>query len=260
MSQKDLTQFFILSRGRTGSTLLHQLLDSHPNCICFEEIFADRELPPLPKDYPAEKSDRLIQDTNLREENPVNFLNGHIYTNYPSNILAAGFKLFYFHSNGGNSKLWEFLKESEHVRVIHLQRKNVLRMFTSMKIAAKTGLWWSLDGSRNLSERAITLDPSEFLEYASQVEREQKAAAEMFHRHPLFKIYYEEYENFLVDDEKIRALLDFLDLPFHTLHSEMEKQNPESLRDLVLNYDEMKEHFSQTSLHTFFDDMSPRLP
>jgi hypothetical protein len=256
MSPPERTRFFILARGRTGSTLLHQLLDSHPQCICFEEIFADRPLPEeFPADYPAAKLQGMQRDEALRKSDPLAFLDRYVFApDLPESVRSVGFKLFYFHSNAGRSELWDHLKQDTSVRVVHLRRRNLLRMFLSMKIAFKTGAWWSLSGMPGLDERAIALDAGEFRTYVDQSLRQRDAAEAAFASHPIFPLWYEEFENYPQDPSRIDELLDFLDLPARRLHSEMRRQNPEPLRQLIVNYDALKAEFAGTPLAAYFDE------
>jgi hypothetical protein len=256
MSPQERTRFFILARGRTGSTLLHQLLDSHPQCICFEEIFADRPLPDeSPADYPAPMLEGMRRDEGLRSSDPVAFLDRYVFADdLPPAIRSVGFKLFYFHSNGGRSELWDHLRRDQGVRVVHLRRRNLLRMFLSMKIAFKTGAWWSLSGMPGLDERAVVLDPDEFRAYVDQSLRQRDSAEAAFASHPIFPLWYEEFEDYPRDSARIDALLDFLGLPAARLHSEMRRQNPEPLRQLIVNFDELKERFAGTPLSAYFEE------
>ena len=42
-SHTDYTPFIIFGMGRTGTTMLVSLLQSHPNCICYSELFHPHE-------------------------------------------------------------------------------------------------------------------------------------------------------------------------------------------------------------------------
>lgn len=251
----SVVPFLILSRGRTGSTYLHQLLDSHSSCICFEEIFADRNLPPLPEAYPADRVEPMQSSAALRVTEPVRFLHEFVYADYPPEIRAVGFKLFYFHARVGNgARLWEYLRGAAQIRIVHLGRRNILRMFTSMKIALKTGCWWSHDGSPGLAEKRVALDPAEFERYVREVEQARREGDRMFAHHPMLRIDYEDFESHTAGNPRIDDLLGFLGLPASPLCTPMQRQNPERLRDLIANYDELMAHFSDTPLITFFDE------
>jgi hypothetical protein len=80
-----------------------------------------------------DKGDRILRDTDLRHTDPVGLLPG--FTQYPPEVAACRIQAVYFHSGGGKSALWDNLKTDTQIRMVHFQRKSLLRMFTSMKIA-----------------------------------------------------------------------------------------------------------------------------
>ena len=79
---------------------------------------------------------------------------------------------------------------------------------------------------------------------------EQRAG--LFHHHPLITLYYEE----LVDDmdTAVHRLTDFLNVPYFRPTTNLERQNPEQLRDLITNYDELRSGFAGTEWEQFFYD------
>lgn len=251
-------RFLILSRGRTGSTLLQQLLDSHHECVCFEEVFADRPLPPLPEDYPAGRADAVRDSAGLRETSPTRFMDEFLFADhYADDVRAVGFKLFYMHARSADGgALWDSLQSDTAIRIVHLQRRNILRMFISMKIANQTGAWWSLDGMPELNQRKVVVDPVEFEHYVAQLELARRQGNELFAKHPVFQIAYEEIEHYQSDDRRLQDLLEFLELAPQTLRTPMQRQNPERLEALISNYEELRARFEHTPLQTHFDDSS----
>jgi LPS sulfotransferase NodH len=249
-------RFIILARGRTGSTFLHQLLDSHPGCVCFEEIFAGRNLPPLPSKYPSALREDIMANEHLRAVSPGEFLSRFVYPDYGPTIHAVGFKLFYFHSReGAAAGIWNALRADPSLRVVHLGRRNVLRMFTSMKIAHKTGAWWSLDGKPGLDEKKVTIDAEEFAAYVNSLEADRLWGDQVFEGHPLLHVDYEEFEGYGNGDRAaIDRVLEFLGLPPGVLETEMQRQNPEPLSDLIDNYATLRSRFEGTPLQRFFED------
>ena len=75
----ESTRFLILSRGRTGSTFLQRLLDSHTECICFEELYAPRPVPPSPPKCPADRFAGMLAGADLRDTDPVAFLEQSVH-------------------------------------------------------------------------------------------------------------------------------------------------------------------------------------
>ena len=74
---ENYAPFLVISRSRTGSTLLMTSLNSHSNIICR-----------------GERLNFLRRNETSRKRNPVAVIK-NIYGKQPTYIKAAGFKLFY---------------------------------------------------------------------------------------------------------------------------------------------------------------------
>jgi hypothetical protein len=126
------TRFIILSDARTGSNLLQQSLDAHPNIVCFREIF---NLDPAYIDYEVDGWDgKLASDLALRAGDPVAFIRERVFGAHDERTQAVGFKFAYAHF-WFHEKLLPALTEDEALRVVHLQRRNLLRSLVSLRIA-----------------------------------------------------------------------------------------------------------------------------
>lgn len=251
----DPLRFIILSRGRTGSTFLHRLLDSHPACVCFEELLAPRELPEPPDKLTVGRARAMARDEAQRGTDPVRFLERHVYAPSPG-IRATGFKLFYGHSRAGAAAaVWTWLRADRGLRVVHLQRRDVLRMFVSMKIALKTGAWWSLDGEPPLDEKQVVLDPAEFARYLAEVEAQRRHGDAEFAGHPVLRVDYEDFADYDEggDPAAIDRVQSFLGLPLRRLQTPMHRQNPEPLPALIANFDRFRDALRGTPAARYLD-------
>lgn len=135
---RDYTRFVILSGPRTGSTVLAQALNSSRDILCFREVF-NYTLDAI--DYSVEGyNNGSAEDLALRARDPIGFLRERIFCRHPGKIRAVGFKFHYLHF-WGFPGLWEALADDRQLRVLHLKRRNMLRMLLSHKIAESTGVW-----------------------------------------------------------------------------------------------------------------------
>lgn len=101
---RSYKKFLIISDARTGSTLLMQLLDTHPEIIALGEEF------------------KILTGSTCRK------IWNKIYRKRPKSVNWVGFKIFYFHpSKGSDREVWDFIEEDKEIVVIHLTRRNVLR-------------------------------------------------------------------------------------------------------------------------------------
>ena len=231
LGHEDYQRFVVLSRSRTGSNLLVSLLNAHPGVMAEWEVFAC-----------------------THGEDPLNIL-ARIYGKQPHYVKARGFKLFYYHPlDQDGDELWEELAEDRQLRVLHLKRRNILRTLISRKIAGLQDVWTagSAPQPRHGRPKAMRFTVAELAEGFRETRAWEAKGDRTFRDHPLLPVYYED----LVADrqECLGQVLDFLHLPRLPLRSDMRKQNPERLVDLVANYAELKAAFAGSEWQRFFDE------
>lgn len=224
-------RFIVIARSRTGSNLLISYLDSHPNIHADREVFAKLN----GRDYKSVLS--------------------RVYGKQPRKIKAAGFKIFYYHPMDENGQhIWDYLIKSEDIFVIHLKRFNILRTMISRKIAEKQDSWELKNPTVPLdkNEKCVDFTFSE-LENAFKKTREWEIHGDkIFEKHRLISVYY---EDIVKDPENtLEKVIRFIGVDNLSLKTNLRKQNPERLRDLVTNYDELKSAFSGTEWQAFFEE------
>lgn len=231
IGNRNYKRFIILTRSRTGSTMLVDMLNSHP------EIYAENEL-----FYEIE--DRSIETV----------LAG-IYGTYFQIIKAVGFKIFYYHPLDDNSQIvWDYLRQMDDLHVIHLQRKNVLRTLLSRQIATATNTWGiTTDKDRStIEDRRMQLDPETLREQFEQTHNWQVEFDALFSSHPKITLIY---EDIVADsDAEFKKVTEFLELPFVKPKIGLKRQNPEPLSDLIANYEELKSYFADTPWKVYFEE------
>ncbi len=274
-------QFIILCMARTGSRMLVQALNSHPDIRCFDEIFNPR----LP--YVAygvwEYYKRRVEDMALRSENPARFLDERIFCEHPEGTQAVGFKAAYGHVSEFPGVV-EHLRDNRELHVIHLKRRNLLRLLTSIKIAEMTGVWFEGDSKAMLRKRLTArnvlqaarhprraaarlyqlwrgpdrpdraptkISVDEFKTFIDETHSRVSHFDSLFHTHPLITVHYED----LADRrqqvfDQVQKFLGVKTRPFTTT---LRRQNPEPLNDLISNYDELYEAFRGGLYETFFE-------
>lgn len=227
---RDYLRFIILSRSRTGSNLLASLLNSHPRIRTAGEIFAR-----LLDEDPLERLDRAFGPEAPR-------------------VGARGFKIFYYHPlDREGSTLWDRLAAMRDVRVIHLTRRNVLRTLLSRKIAGNSDAWQALrPGPSDTDARQVEMTVDELETGFEQTRNWEQDAVHRFHAHPFLQISYEE----LAGDPRaaVRRVFEFLGLEDCEPSTRLRQQNPENLRRLIRNYDELKGAFAGSRWQGYFED------
>jgi len=227
---RDYVPFIVLTRSRTGSNLLLSFLNSHPNIFCEGEIFA-----------------------NLNGANPLTRLR-RVLGKQPRHIHAKGFKIFYYHPlDADAADFWAELERRTEIRVIHLTRENLLRTLLSRKIAGIRGAW---TGTRfdqvDPTDKQVSFTAEELEEGFRQIQTWQDSAAARFSNHPMLRLTYEELTTNPFGS--YRALSTFLGLPGSEPRTSLNKQNPESVRSLIRNYDELKLRFAGSPWGKCFDE------
>lgn len=240
------SKFVIIGAPRTGSNLLMSLLNSHPNCICYGEIFTNLKVGSW--DIPF--SLRKIGDINLKENNPVGYLESRIYSGYPEEIKSAGFKLFYHHARKENEKtVWDYLKGESSIKKIHLLRDNYLEIYLSHISAKKNGQFVDTWDRSKTIER-IKLDVIDCENYFKNLEENIESTREFFSPEGLIEIKYEELVNHR--QSVLDVLLSKLNLDRLKLSPKTYRQNYVPVEKRLENYNEMKEYFSDSKWSKFF--------
>ncbi|MFT4313352.1 MAG: Stf0 family sulfotransferase [Candidatus Woesearchaeota archaeon] len=216
LGHRTYDKCIILARSRTGSTLLLSYLNCHPRIYIGGEEFA----------VLGSKNWKKVWDT--------------FFCRYPFSARWVGFKIFYYHPRDKACEdLWNYLQKDKSIHIIHLVRKNRLRSIVSKEVGLKQGVWTSIDAKKQKQKIAkkVFLDPHKCVEYLEQSEKWEKQARSQFADHPLIEITYEDLV--LNKQKTLNSVFTFLGLSPKPVRTELKKQNPEKLRDLVENYDDL---------------------
>ena len=232
----NVRRFIVLSRSRTGSNMLISLLRSHPNICARGEVVGKLD----GRNYKDVLADAFTTKSHL--------------------IKASGFKLFYYHPLDDDSgDLWQDLVNMDDLYVIHLKRRNVLRILISRKIAESMGQWIAKDTldieaqkDQAQGNKCVYMSVEELTNGFQQTRAWEKRGDAIFSSHPLITVYYEDLLDELEDN--FRKITDFLDLPFVLPETSLRKQNPEQICDLLENYYELRESFKGTEWQTYFEE------
>lgn len=223
-------KFIVLTRNRSGSNMLISMLNSHPSVYAEYEIF--RQLGGVGVDDILSK----------------------IYSPFPKFIQAVGFKIFYHHPVDDKSGyVWERLIKMENLCIIHLKRRNILRAVLSKRIAELSNTW--VDKNKNKDgtfNKKVYLGEEELISAFERTKGWEQEYRLKFHSHPFVEVFYEDIV--AAPDQEFNKITDLLQLPFVSPKTTLQKQNPEKMCDLILNYKEIKEIFKNTEWAHFFEE------
>ena len=248
-------RFIVTCPARTGSSMLTSLLQSHPDVCCHGEVFGWRVFEGFKGiDYKGPISthrkppivDKLVQ---LRLSDPVSFLRDYVL--FAGEYKAVGLKFKYEElSIEHYTAVRHWIRDTHDIRIVHLTRENLLKRYVSQVYATKItnvfNTWQEMP-----PPPPITLSPEECEREFAHTERRQERYTKLLAKHDVLNLTYEEL---IADQEvKLAQIQTFLGLEPTELRTGMKKLNPDSLTDLLENYDELREHFSGTRFESFFD-------
>lgn len=127
--------FIVVGGARSGTTLLKNLLRSHPNLLSFSEIFCPGR---IYWDYPDMEHMDTPETVAWRDANPVEFMKAVYGSEHEERFAAVGFKLLYNQLFSPELKpLSRYLFSLEGLRVVHIRRENLFKAHVSRLIAAQ---------------------------------------------------------------------------------------------------------------------------
>ncbi len=239
MMHSPSSRFVILFTGRSGSSYLSSLLDSHPNVICEGEMLAEI----LRVGRPPER--QLIWSRKLFQ------------TKRPRKIVSVGFKTKLddiYNTDGFRDLLDEF-----GVRLVHLIRQNLVKQVISALNAERlyetTGQWNVLNERGPIHQYApLSVDADRFdrlLHYRVSGETRLAEFVSKMQR-PMTHVIYEDL--LISREQTLGALYDFLNVPHRSVTSRFEKHTPDNLREAIANFDELKRRYAGTDFEPMFDE------
>jgi len=227
ISRKGHEKFVIFMEGRSGSTLLVDLLNSHPDIKCESEIFTRR----------------------IRR--PIHLIKGLYAYHFFKGAKAWGFKVKYAQLERLSISPKVFVDEliDDGFKIICLTRKNSAETALSRLVGWKreTGYHNQTHDSENLEK--VTIEPERFRAAITYTEAE---------RHDLLRLVYDvphislEYEKDLQREELYSAtgekLLTLLGLAQEKLSTSYKKVSTDQISDRITNYVEIEEILNEYSV------------
>lgn len=254
-SQQDYCKFIVLGRGRSGSNFLATSLETHPNIVSFGEVFNNlaRSKGTVHFRYAGYNGSSQKQ-VQLRDKQPLKFIDESLFSPMPKAIQAVGFKLFYYHAQEPDwHPVWAHLRAAG-VRAIHIQRQNLLESLVSEEIAQTTKTW-SNRGHQKRAEDApkqIELPIDTCRTYFESIQKQRDKHANFFA--DTLDLHYEDLRNDYTGE--LRRVQEFLGVPYHDVTSPLIKQSKRPVHETVSNFSELEREFSGTPWAWYFNPPS----
>jgi hypothetical protein len=222
--------FVILCLGRTGSTHLVALLDSHPDVRCFGELFP-HERGTLDEEYaPHWRDDALEYVAELTA---------------PVTEPAVGFKLPLGSIQAHPDALR--LVETNDLRVVRLSRLNLLALFVSRRLLASTR---DSESRGDYGGATVALDPKQCLAMFRRTEEHERYLDELAGDKPTFRITYEE----VAAGERLPEVQQFLGVEPVALKSGHSRERKRSLSETIENWPEVEGALRGSPYERFLQD------
>ena len=224
-------RFLLLSNPRMGTHAIMSYIASYPGIrINFKE--------PL-------EIDEIIAN-NVENDNLNEIVNKVFYKNN-ENIGTMSHLRHFIYAKKKNIDIFRILSTFNGQKNLLLRRKNLLKSFLSHKIALLTNIWMT-----KKSELQVNICFNEFKLYCDQTMKEYTDVKKLMldNNITFLEIYY---ENFLLDKQHFfEDILNFLELKHHNLINANDnifiKQENRCLRNIILNYDEIKSRIYSNDL------------
>lgn len=237
-----IVPFVILCGERTGSTLLVELLDQHPNLRVYNEPFNGL---------------RGIRD-------PVRGRRFHdtddgawaIDTIYRRRTIkpytAVGFKMIHTHAPAGPlHTAWRRLAEMKNLIVVDLMRENLLEVMVSHRIADFTGRWRSTVKGSRPDPGPVFLSPYDCMEYFERCGQLRENTLALFPGQTRIRITYEELRG---NAKKVLdELWPVLGVSAFEPSMALFKQESRPMHERIENYTELREFMRETPHAKYFD-------
>lgn len=246
--KKPYQKYIILSSDRNGTNLLSGLLNSHPMITSHHECFRTEFF--QTGDHGGFIDRFLLRP--YRDAFPIPFIHSYIYRWYSQKIRAVGFELFYKHARKEKSvNIWNFIRNSNNIKIIHLKRINLLRTYLSLITAYKTGLWLTIDRSQ-IHPISVHLSAKKCRAFFIMTDIYRNYFDTFFQHNKVLHVTYEHLVN--NQNKEIRRILSFLHVPYQNLHCPLIKINTQSLKQSIQNYAALKHNFKSTKWSVFFEE------
>jgi LPS sulfotransferase NodH len=224
-SKQEALQFnpqkraLIFGMGRTGSTLLEDLLQSTGYFEAHGELFRPSEpLQSKPLDYFLEKANNCSK----------HFIS-HVKVYQMTSVVQ---------SNLSKREFLEGLLENGW-QLIYLKRRNRLKHLFSSVRAQESSIYHT---ETILPTFTTTVDCFQFKHGVKQLERWEVEELELLENLPYLTIEYERHlENEESHTATIKTILDYLELPERPFQTKLKKVVRGELSSIITNYDEFAE-------------------
>jgi len=239
-------RFLILADLRSGSCLLAETLNEHPDLtVCNYEPLQWKWM----SDQLHEKEERDAILLEACGDVPIDQWGGDNLcdidvSRFLENMWSRwnGFKIMRDYQLSPNSPTWNYLRKHKDIKIISLIRRNKLNQFISHELACKTGLWHvkskQIESLRStIGDTKIEINTRRLTRWMDSWKRNERWTAACFRHSGCLNITYEELDEQF--KETMKRVMKFLGVRRKWIRPPIKKTNWIPLRNRVTNYDEV---------------------
>ncbi|MBA2409576.1 MAG: hypothetical protein H0V62_07335 [Gammaproteobacteria bacterium] len=210
-------KFVIFGQGRSGSSLLVDLLNSSPQVYCEGEIL-ERKVP-FPHYFVAARANRS-----------------------PKPIFGFKVKVYQLTKKQGVMEPRRFLQRmvGDGWNLIYLKRTNILRHAMSSVVAAHRGASHHEVSQGPLRLKKFYVETSDLIRRIKKRERLLQEEALILHDLPYFSVHYEtDLLRSECHQDVTNRLFDYLNIARAPVKTKLMRTGKDDLSDIIKNYDEV---------------------
>ncbi len=255
----------LLAHPRTGSNLLRNILNSHPDVTMYNELFNLHQFGQEIIRNPVKRFEQLYEQYTISNQKVVGFkllydqcsnedfiFHSKEYNPHPEFLKRTTkvldlMNIIGHHLVENRSQIfWNHIISDTSISIIHLQRRNYLRTYISLIKALRTDQW---TGQKKQSEYSpLELNIEDCAYFFEHLEKKEQYYSDIFQFHRAIDIFYEDLiQNPIAEIKKIAK---FLKIAVSNL-SNPPYRNSVTLTDQIMNLDELTSHFKHTKWEKF---------
>jgi len=263
-------KYIVLGAMRSGTTVLNESLELHPSLDVAYEILhykSSIELTNLPhvrdlleEIYGTRRLDytpsamlglhpRFPDDVGLNV-GANSFTNDYDLSKMVDKVFEEynGFKILYYQVKRNND-LWNYMRDYEDLKVIHVLRDNFLDSLVSLVIAHNSGIWQLQKWGSVKPDKSVRINPQDAKCYFEYLDFSREHYLSMFEDRDQLTVRYEEIGQW---NSLMKKVQEFLGVEYVELMPKYRKRVTNHSRRIA-NFGELRKFFRDTKWHSLFD-------
>jgi LPS sulfotransferase NodH len=232
--QRNYTPLLIASIPRSGTNLLSSLLSNHPDILIHGEVFNPNE---RARNYAPQWQDRTC--VPYASGSFQAHLEKHVFPPDVGGLRVIGFKLFpldFRFAPEGRREIERMMRSIPGLKIILLERENLLDIALSKAIAKRDDIWVSFNKANATPPEPLTISPEEFLTEMESLHTHQGDVKRIVRDCDVLRITYNDL--LYRTDDVMREIQEWLHIDVRALHpnSSIRKQRTQSRQNMLQNF------------------------